>query len=342
MKAIGKILRTAREERGLSLDDAHKAIKIQEKYLSAIENGNMSVFLAEIYYKTFMKSYAKYLGLDAEILAKQYEEGKREDGDREISEPAQGMFSRSVDKKKTSKKEKDAKEKSTIDTTKLLVTLLIAVCLLAGFIYLNKNISDIISENSNLHEDFVSEEQKDDGNIVKATEPDGEKKPDNVSVAVPVKKEEAKPRASLMPPAARARTMPVQPALPAAISVAKQEPVKPGNQQSVASPSSRQPEVPVQARQSGETEQIKPKAEPVKQKLAIEAVENVWIRVESDGREVFQGTVIKGSQKEWKADTAFVLKVGYTPGIKVLFNGESVDIVKGSIQDVNTVVLKRQ
>lgn len=70
MKEIGKMLKKKREQKNISLSDVHKAIKVQEKHLLAIEEGNvdMNTFFAEIYYKSFLRSYARYLGLDSEEI----------------------------------------------------------------------------------------------------------------------------------------------------------------------------------------------------------------------------------------------------------------------------------
>jgi cytoskeletal protein RodZ len=80
----------------------------------------------------------------------------------------------------------------------------------------------------------------------------------------------------------------------------------------------------------------------IKQNLEIEAKETVWIKVDIDGKTVYEGTLLKGGKKMWEADNSFTLKVGYAPGVKVFFNGESIDVVSGAAQDVNTIVLKKK
>jgi hypothetical protein len=42
----------------------------------------------------------------------------------------------------------------------------------------------------------------------------------------------------------------------------------------------------------------------------------------------------------WEADNSFTLKLGHAPGVKVFFNGESIDVASGAAQDVNTIVFK--
>jgi hypothetical protein len=61
----------------------------------------------------------------------------------------------------------------------------------------------------------------------------------------------------------------------------------------------------------------------IRQNLEIEAKETVWIKVDIDGKTVYEGTVLKVGKKMWEADNSFTLKVGYAPGVKVFFNGEN-------------------
>lgn len=71
MKEIGEILRQARVARGLSLHDVQSDLKIRERYLVALEEGDPSPFPALVYLRGFLRSYATYLGLDAgELLSR--------------------------------------------------------------------------------------------------------------------------------------------------------------------------------------------------------------------------------------------------------------------------------
>ena len=67
---VGKILKAEREKRALSLDIVHETTKIPMDSLRAIEEGYKIRTLSTFYYKSFVKIYAKYLGMDADkILA---------------------------------------------------------------------------------------------------------------------------------------------------------------------------------------------------------------------------------------------------------------------------------
>ncbi len=66
----GALLKQERESRGMALDVVHEATKIPLDALKAIEEGYKVRSLTGFYYKSFVKIYAKYLGLDvAAVMA---------------------------------------------------------------------------------------------------------------------------------------------------------------------------------------------------------------------------------------------------------------------------------
>lgn len=65
---IGSKLRLAREARGISLEQAENETKIRKKYLEALERDDFDVLPGWFYVRSFLRTYARYLGLDAEEL----------------------------------------------------------------------------------------------------------------------------------------------------------------------------------------------------------------------------------------------------------------------------------
>lgn len=65
---LGAELRDARLARGLSLEDAQRATRIARRYLEALENEDFSVLPAPVFARGFLRSYAQFLGLDADTL----------------------------------------------------------------------------------------------------------------------------------------------------------------------------------------------------------------------------------------------------------------------------------
>jgi hypothetical protein len=70
MKTIGEILKRGRERKKLTLDDVQRNIKIQVRFIKALEDDNYEVFSGVVHAKGFLKIYISYLGLNEnEILA---------------------------------------------------------------------------------------------------------------------------------------------------------------------------------------------------------------------------------------------------------------------------------
>ena len=68
---IGQILKQAREEQELSLDDVSVKTRIREKYLAAIEADNFGILPSSVQQKGFVRAYARALGLDPAPLVSQ-------------------------------------------------------------------------------------------------------------------------------------------------------------------------------------------------------------------------------------------------------------------------------
>ena len=75
MGQVGEMLRSTRQEKGISLREAEEATKIRLKYLEALENGTYEEIPGRVYALGFVRNYARYLGLDpAEVTARFKEE----------------------------------------------------------------------------------------------------------------------------------------------------------------------------------------------------------------------------------------------------------------------------
>lgn len=90
MPVIGEQLRAARIARGKSLQDVQADLHIREKYLEALEEEKFQVIPGIVYAKGFLRSYARYLGLDEDALIAQLPEApiRPEDATREQRAPS--------------------------------------------------------------------------------------------------------------------------------------------------------------------------------------------------------------------------------------------------------------
>ncbi|MDO0822171.1 helix-turn-helix domain-containing protein [Desulfosporosinus nitroreducens] len=68
MNKVVHQLRTAREAKGMELKEVEEITKIRTKYLQALEDGDYGVLPGGVYTVGFLRSYARYLDLDADNL----------------------------------------------------------------------------------------------------------------------------------------------------------------------------------------------------------------------------------------------------------------------------------
>lgn len=64
MSELGRHLKEARLQKGMSLDDVQEVTKIRKKYLEAIEAGDYKVLPGSFYVRAFIKTYAEAVGVN--------------------------------------------------------------------------------------------------------------------------------------------------------------------------------------------------------------------------------------------------------------------------------------
>ena len=74
MESIGKVLKKARLEKKLRLQDVYTQIKIRPAYLKALENDSADSLPSPEYVRIFLRGYTSFLGLDTEKLLTQYDQ----------------------------------------------------------------------------------------------------------------------------------------------------------------------------------------------------------------------------------------------------------------------------
>jgi len=74
MPGLGDGFRAAREARHLSLSDVSEQIHIRSVYLQSIEEEDWSAIAAPVYVRGFLRTYARFLGLDPEAAVEHFNE----------------------------------------------------------------------------------------------------------------------------------------------------------------------------------------------------------------------------------------------------------------------------
>lgn len=232
MKSIGQRLKKAREDNGLTLEDAQKALKMHPNILRAIEEDRAHEFLNNVYIRNFLKSYARYVGLDAEKIVEEYAE-------KHAEQPEQVL----VLGRKRSKTEdlKTLKKYIPLATRVIIIVLALVIAAVA----------------------------------VKGA-------------FILVKRGAAKASSKISQKMATAKTTQVRKSKEAASAVKK-------------------PSISIS------------KNEPLT--LVVEAKENAWIEIKSDGNVVFRNVLSKGKVEAWKAKEKIELWVGKAEAVNLVLNG---------------------
>lgn len=132
---LGEKLKKLRSERRISLGEVSKHTRIQVKYLEHLEEGRYEKLPVDVYVRGFLKNYADFLAIDANVLVRLYEK------EREI--------------KKNLEKGKNGEEKPALPipfkissfalTPKIILISTIALITISGFLYLYKELGTFAS-----------------------------------------------------------------------------------------------------------------------------------------------------------------------------------------------------
>ncbi len=90
MPPIGDTLRDARLRQRLDIAEVEQATKIRAKYLRALESEEFDRLPGSTFVRTFLRTYAEYLGLDSQLLLEEYRqrhESPREEDLRPLTPP---------------------------------------------------------------------------------------------------------------------------------------------------------------------------------------------------------------------------------------------------------------
>src|SRR5918998_6440011 len=134
---IGPVLEQARKERGLTLDDVEQATKIRKRYLAGLEREDYGVLPDAVYAQGFLKTYANYLGLDGEELARELRDRRRPRRERAVTYDYGKSRTSEFDKPLVSPGQFGRKKRRGISAATILTSLvaLLALAAVVGSLY---------------------------------------------------------------------------------------------------------------------------------------------------------------------------------------------------------------
>ncbi|SFQ06700.1 protein RodZ, contains Xre-like HTH and DUF4115 domains [Priestia endophytica DSM 13796] len=135
MTELGKRLKEARIEKGLSLEDLQKETKIQKRYLAGIEEGNYDLMPGKFYVRAFIKQYCEAVGLNVEQTFEQYQ--------ADIPSAQHQVAPEELSRVKTRTKEVAPKNSKVLDALpKAIIAAVVVGVLVLGWVialYINKD-----------------------------------------------------------------------------------------------------------------------------------------------------------------------------------------------------------
>ena len=145
MIEIGEKLKLAREENGVSKEEAAEDLNLRVSQIENIEEGNLKAFKDVFYLKCFIRDYAKYLGLDEEKIIDEFNEFFFEETSKI---PIAEIQKASMEKQKEQNKDKKVvspyttieKPKSKVGTI-IVVSIIVLLLVLIGYVVVTKYIS---------------------------------------------------------------------------------------------------------------------------------------------------------------------------------------------------------
>ncbi|MCL5006419.1 MAG: DUF4115 domain-containing protein [Acidobacteria bacterium] len=85
MGSFGENLRREREMRGVTLEEISAATKISVRFLKSIEDEDFSKLPGGLFNRSFVRAYARYLGLDEEPLIAEYQLAAKAKGEVDVT-----------------------------------------------------------------------------------------------------------------------------------------------------------------------------------------------------------------------------------------------------------------
>lgn len=156
MKEIGEALKEARENIGISIEEAANDLKLRPSQIKNLEEGNREAFKDVFFLKYFIRDYSKYLGLNAEEMIDEFNEYLFECTSKiSLEEIKKAKKKIEKNQKKEQKKIKspytiERKNKFYIPTTVAYIVIAILILGIGYYIFSLFNGDDFENENSNV------------------------------------------------------------------------------------------------------------------------------------------------------------------------------------------------
>jgi cytoskeleton protein RodZ len=307
MASIGETLRRERERRNMQLDQVSRELKISPRFLEAIEEENFDQLPAGVFAKSFVRQYARMLGLDEEEAANEVQRALTP-ADAAVPQFASGanLTTQAAQKRAQPLPEfyvpkveawqhvndRRSSWSSPLAALGLVVVAMLGCSLIYGWWQRQRHPVTLATAP-------VLQQQP--------TAPPSKSSVPDTTPAAPALQEVSTPPG---PPTAGSTTT----AAPAAANTA--------------------PSAAGSAARAVETAAVP--SEPLAIKVEVTAAEDVWVMARSDGKYMFSGTLKANETRTVEAANTVLLRLGNAGGVTITLNGKPIGEIgpKGQVRTV--------
>ena len=303
MENLASLLRQTRENKRLTLKDVEAATRIPLSYLLVLEGGE-GLMSDHVYLMPFLRTYAKFLGMDTTVVVAQFVSELQRMDSRPALAPERRVAAAAA-----------PSAPSRLSFWALPLLLLLGILLVGSFLWQNGfNGLDALRSMSLPKTEFSSTQES----LPTPSSPEtfGTDLPTPVAPAEPTAPVAVAPSPTSPPPAVQA-SMPSPPAQPTHAASASTEgtPI-------VAAPA---PPTPI--------------ADGTAHHLNIEASSPTWVRIVVDNQPPKEMILKAGEAREWSAQQGFTLSFGNAGGVTLNLNGQALPPIGKSGQVVRNIRL---
>lgn len=178
---LGEVLRKAREDQNLTIEDLEKETSIRKAYIAAIEEENFDALPSDVYIKGFIRNLSRFLHTDGDALISEFIDMRKAKISEEKGETPQqteeinvigNIKSENITVSLEQKRNEKAK-KSNFLVTALLILALVGA---GAFYFMNKNGENLLPAN------FASNEKTENSKEKQAEKPQKEEKKEQTPV----------------------------------------------------------------------------------------------------------------------------------------------------------------
>jgi cytoskeleton protein RodZ len=327
MTVIGETLRRERLRRNLELDEISRELKISSKFLEAIEDERFDELPRGVFAKSFVRQYARLLGLDEEELASEVQRAvdPQPSGPQFAERASQPTPSEiHVPRVEAWETVSDNRRFSRSSSLPALALVVVAMLVCSGVYALWQRSRRPAATREDVP--FPAQTAQAHPPGLPQTEP---------AVQPPVSPETAQPQSSRVPtPAQNTGDRPAgdgaAPGTPDAKAGTSTALAGGAATSPVASPATTPPPESVTRVQLPASN---PNA-PVR--VAVTAEELVWVSASTDGKYSFSGTLTANQTRTFEATDTVKLRLGNAGGVTIKLNGQPVGAVgpKGQVRTV--------